>query len=184
MVDDKLLIRIDSDCGADICTCQLESVDICVIFSRLKEERERLGLTQPGLAELAGAAKRTVIDWEKGVSSPTAVQLAAIAAGGADVLYVVTGQRSQEAAEVELLPADERVLIDNYRRCNAEAKRNLIQTSALLSAGMAPAPSKKPAPAPAPAQSGGFQQHNSGSHVVQVGTYGGTPRTRTRNPKG
>lgn len=58
---------------------------------RLRSERERLGLTQPQLAEIAGAAKRTVIDWEKGVSSPTGVQLAKLAAAGVDVLYVLTG---------------------------------------------------------------------------------------------
>ena len=141
-----------------------------MIYLRLREERERLGLTQPALADVASAAKRTVIDWEKGVSSPTAVQLAAIADAGADVLYVITGQRSQGAAEVDLLPSDERVLIDSYRRCNAEAKRNLIQTAALLSAGMAAAPARRTAPSPA--QSGGVQQHNSGSHSIQIGSIG------------
>lgn len=129
-----------------------------MINLRLKEERERLGLTQPAFADLAGAAKRTVIDWEKGVSSPTAVQLAALAVEGADVLYVVTGQRSQAAAEVDLLPADERVLVDAYRRCNAEAKRNLIQTAALLSAGMGAAT----------AGGAGVTQTSSGSRSVQV----------------
>lgn len=155
------------------------------IFERLRSERERLGRTQEEFAAIAGVTRRPYVEWEKGVGpSPNAVQLAAIAAVGADVLYVVTGQRSQDAPEVELLPADERVLIDSYRRCNAEAKRNLIQTAALLSAGMAPSPPKKPPPAPAPSQSGGIQQHNSGSHAVQIGTYGGTPRTRSRPPKG
>src|SRR5690349_1141193 len=64
-----------------------------MIGGRLKEERERLELTQPSFAEAAGAKKRTVIDWEKGVSSPTAVQLAALAAVGVDALYVLTGTR-------------------------------------------------------------------------------------------
>lgn len=61
---------------------------------RLKEERERARFTQPQLADLAGAAKRTVVDWEKGASSPTAVQLARLADAGIDVLYVITKQRS------------------------------------------------------------------------------------------
>lgn len=34
---------------------------------RLKEERARLGVTQPQLAELVGSAKRTVVDWEQKV---------------------------------------------------------------------------------------------------------------------
>lgn len=67
-----------------------------MIFSRLKEERERLGLTQPGLGELVGAAKRTVIDWEKGVSSPTAVQMATFAEAGMDVGYVLLGKALPE----------------------------------------------------------------------------------------
>ena len=58
---------------------------------RIKDERERLGLTQPEFAEIAGAKKRTVIDWQNGVSSPTAIQLAALAAAGVDIAYVITG---------------------------------------------------------------------------------------------
>ncbi|MGZ8172861.1 MULTISPECIES: helix-turn-helix transcriptional regulator [Methylobacter] len=65
-----------------------------MIGNRLKSERERLDLTQPAFAEVAGAKKRTVIDWEKGVSSPTAVQLSALSAIGIDVQFVLTGVRS------------------------------------------------------------------------------------------
>lgn len=64
-----------------------------MIGKRLKEERERLKFNQADFAALAGAAKRTQIDWEKGVSSPTAVQLAALRTIGVDVTYVVTGER-------------------------------------------------------------------------------------------
>lgn len=132
------------------------------LADRIKSERERLALTQPRVADLTGVGKTTVINWEKGVSSPTAVQLAALAAAGADVLFVVTGQRSQAAAEVELLPSDERVLVDAYRRCNAEARRNLIQTAALLSAGMG-APVSQPA-----APGGGVRQTSHSNNAVQV----------------
>lgn len=90
------------------------------------------------------------------------------------MLYVVTGQRSQAAAEVDLLPSDERVLVDAYRRCNAEAKRNLIQTAALLSAGMgmpstAATPPKRAAKANAPAPS----QHATSGGVNVGGGVGG-----------
>lgn len=73
-----------------------------MLGDRLKNERVRLNLTQPAFAEIAGAAKRTVIDWEKGVSSPTASQLALLAAADLDVLYVVTGQRSNAATSQHL----------------------------------------------------------------------------------
>lgn len=77
-----------------------------MLGERLKEERQRLKLTQPELAEAAGAKKRTVIDWEKGVSSPTAIQLEALALKGLDVLYVVTGQRSNVAISPHLIESD------------------------------------------------------------------------------
>lgn len=69
--------------------------EICVLGIRIKDERERLGLTQPEFAEIAGAKKRTVIDWQNGVSSPTAIQLAALAAAGVDIAYVITGLRAK-----------------------------------------------------------------------------------------
>ena len=63
-----------------------------MIGERLKSERERLKLTQPEFAEAAGAAKRTLVDWEKGVSSPTAVQLSALSKIGVDVLFVLNSE--------------------------------------------------------------------------------------------
>jgi DNA-binding XRE family transcriptional regulator len=36
-----------------------------MIGLRIKEERERLALTQQGLADAIEIAKRTLIDWEK-----------------------------------------------------------------------------------------------------------------------
>ena len=62
--------------------------------SRLKEERSRLGLTQPQVAERCGIGKTTVINWEKDASSPSAPQLSALSGLGVDVMYVLTGKRS------------------------------------------------------------------------------------------
>lgn len=64
-----------------------------MIGDRLREERERIGLTQPTFAAAAKASKRTVIEWEKGATSPSAVQLAALSTIGIDVGYVLTGKR-------------------------------------------------------------------------------------------
>lgn len=72
-----------------------------MIGERLKAERERLKLTQPVLAAQAGTKKGTVINWEKGASSPTAAQLAALAVIGVDVQFVITGQTSTSALSVE-----------------------------------------------------------------------------------
>ena len=64
-----------------------------MIGARIKEERTRLDLNQPDFGAIAGASKRTVIEWEKDNSSPTAVQLSALASAGVDVTYVITGIR-------------------------------------------------------------------------------------------
>lgn len=103
---------------------------------RIKEERERLGYSQTAFAALAEASKHSQINWEKGTGTPTAAVLAAWAAHGLDVLYVVTGQRAGGTPSVPALDAAEQVLLDSYRRCGATAKQNLIQTAALLSAGL------------------------------------------------
>lgn len=95
----------DVNHGADICTSQEESAEISMIGDRLREERERLGLNQPDFAAAAGAAKRTLIEWEKGSTSPTAVQLSALSKVGVDVLYVVTGSRPITSYGTSSLPA-------------------------------------------------------------------------------
>ncbi len=100
-----------------------------MIDVRLKEERERLGLSQPLFAQAAGAAKRTLADWEKGVSSPTAVQLSALAKIGVDVLYILTGQRSQPVPESASLPPRVRALVDNYEATDEDGKRVIESTA-------------------------------------------------------
>lgn len=90
---------------------------------RLKEERKRVGLTQPKLGEIVSLTKRTVIDWEKDKSSPTAIQLAAMAKHGFDVSYLITGIRTQPIE----LPSDEAFLLDSFRSLNAEQKKMTLQ---------------------------------------------------------
>jgi len=105
-----------------------------MLNSRLKEERTRLGLTQQAFAEFSLAKKRTIADWEKGVSSPTAVQLEALSIIGFDVLYVITGTRSvglpvQNAGR---LNREEEVLLDNYRHCSPKEQAAIKATSDAL----------------------------------------------------
>lgn len=63
------------------------------IGERLREERTRLGYNQSVFAALAATTKKSEIEYEKGATSPNAAYLAAIAAAGADVQYIVTGVR-------------------------------------------------------------------------------------------
>ena len=98
------------------------------IQKRLKTERERLGLSQPQLGDLVRAGKTTVINWEKGASAPDAVQLSAMADAGADVLYILTGQRSQPISAEALLPVDERIMLDNYRHAPGAVQAGIKTT--------------------------------------------------------
>ena len=105
------------------------SIDI-----RLKEERLRLGFTQPDFAALAGRTKKTLIDYEKGSTSPDARFLAAIASAGADVLYILTGIRSLSMPSVESLTRREAALIDNYRHIADEEDKSVVERTALMAA--------------------------------------------------
>lgn len=56
-------------------------------------------MTQSAFAAAASAGKRTLIEWEKGATSPNAVQLSALSSIGVDVRFVVTGEREALVAE-------------------------------------------------------------------------------------
>ena len=73
-----------------------------VIGGRLKEERERIGLSQTALAQIGGVGKTTQIKYEKGTSSPDSSYLSAVADEGIDIFYVLKGQRSGKATTQSL----------------------------------------------------------------------------------
>lgn len=68
------------------------------ISDRLREERLRLDLVQPELADLGGVGKQSQINYESGKRQPDADYLARIAAAGADVNYILTGTRAASGA--------------------------------------------------------------------------------------
>ena len=90
------------------------------IGDRLKEERIRLGLNQAEFGAVAGVTKTTQFNYEKGARSPDSAYLAAIAATGVDVLYVLTGQRTPEPEAA--LEMREKAVLDNYRALPEEDK--------------------------------------------------------------
>ena len=81
---------------------------------RLQEERKRLGLNQDVFAAEVGVAKRTLAGYEGGAGDVGALVLAHAALLGVDVLYVVTGQRTPEAANS--FNGDEIDLVEHYRQ--------------------------------------------------------------------
>lgn len=105
------------------------------IGARLREERERLGLTQDDFAAAGGVGKRALIHYEKGERSPDASLLAAIATAGADVLYILTGQRSESGSAPSLSPK-EQVVIDLFRKASEEKQNTVL--GALLGASLDP----------------------------------------------
>ena len=140
------------------------------IAIRLKEAREKLGLSQQALAEHCGITARSQRNYESGERLPDAAYLAEFLALGADLTYVLTGQRDPL---VPALDPAEQVLLDSYRRCKPDAKANLIQTAALLSAGIAPAAASKSSARSAPASVKVGNLTSSHDGTVQVGYAGG-----------
>ncbi|HGM7876710.1 TPA: helix-turn-helix domain-containing protein [Pseudomonas aeruginosa] len=82
------------------------------IGERLKEERVRLGFSQPAFAGLAETTKKSQIDYEKDLTQPKAGYLAAVARVGADVQYIVTGTISNRG---EPLTQDEALWLEYFR---------------------------------------------------------------------
>ena len=108
---------------------------------RLREERERLGLSQDEFAELGGVQRRSQGNYERGDRVPDAVYLAAIAAKGVDVLYVVTGLRTPSAAP-QALDEDTQAMVDIYRRLPVD-DRAAVRRIANSAAKPSPEPKKR-----------------------------------------
>ncbi|WP_418648871.1 helix-turn-helix domain-containing protein [Thauera butanivorans] len=102
------------------------------VGERLREERERMGLSQEAMGAIGGVKKLAQFNYEKGERAPDSTYLAAIAAAGADVLYVLTGQRSGDAPAVPASPRV-RALVENYEAAD-EAGRRVIEGAADLAA--------------------------------------------------
>lgn len=90
-------------------------------FDRLKEERKRLGLNQDEFAALGGVKKGAQFNYENGSRTPDSDYLAAVAAAGVDVLYLLTGEHASSA-----LLADEHELLIGYRKLDLRAKARVL----------------------------------------------------------
>ncbi|MDT8229585.1 helix-turn-helix transcriptional regulator [Pseudomonas aeruginosa] len=95
---------------------------------RLRQERKRLSLTQAQAAQKAGVTRETWSRYETGALLPGMEVLAALANAGADVHYILTGQRqgvpsSAPAQEQEVtLTPEERALLENFRHCSPDTR--------------------------------------------------------------
>lgn len=103
--------------------------------ARLREERERLGLSQLAFGELGDVPLRTEQDWERGVSAVKSDFLTVVAQHGVDVLYVITGERL--SSKLTLDPIQSAVL-GSLARCSPQRQMEAVQHMALLAAGLSP----------------------------------------------
>lgn len=83
---------------------------------RLKEEREKLGLTQQAFGEALGTTKKSQYGYEKGTGYPKADYLIAASDLGVDVLYVLTGKRTANN------PEDFERLLNTYNSLSSTGK--------------------------------------------------------------
>lgn len=91
---------------------------------RLRDERERLGLTQEAFGAVGGVKKQAQLKYEKGERSPDGVYLESIAKIGVDVQYIVTGRRSAAAVDVD---PEINELISLYRNAPLAVKAAAIR---------------------------------------------------------
>ena len=132
------------------------------VGKRLREERERLGLSQPAFAAVAGTTKQTLFSWETGKTAPDGFQLAAFATSGADVLYILTGERAGGVKPAPTLTAEEETMLGYFRDASKEVRRAAL--GALLGAS-------------APV---GNAQNNVGDNAIQIGSVAGKARIKNR----
>ena len=108
------------------------------ICDRLREEREALGLSQQALAERCGITARSQRNYESGERLPDAGYLAAIAAAGADVLYILTGQRTGGASAPpppRAVSEGDRILLDNFHAAPAQVQAGVKTTLGAFAPG-------------------------------------------------
>lgn len=102
------------------------------VGQRLKKERLRLGKSQAEIAAEIGIAKKSQTNYELGHSAPAAAYLAAVAAVGIDVLYVLTGVPSPS------IDAGEAELLRRYRAASPEIRAAVFGVLGVIASPAAP----------------------------------------------
>lgn len=88
------------------------------IGPRLREERERLGMTQRVFGDIGGVEPNAQGKYESGGRTPRLDYLAALAAHGVDALYVLNGTRTP--TPLAGLSADEAGLLAAFRQLSSD----------------------------------------------------------------
>lgn len=94
------------------------------VGKRLKEERERLRLSQTDFAAVGGVGRKSQFNYEEDERKADTAYLEKIAAIGADVRYIITGDRDSPPPLV--LKADERVLLDGFWALDEKTRKRML----------------------------------------------------------
>lgn len=99
------------------------SADLIGYGGRIKEERQRLKLTQADFAKLAGVSRQSQANYETEEREPGAAYLMNLY-GQVDVLYILSGQRSR-AGEIDSKVVE--AILNAIDGWAAETKRQIPQ---------------------------------------------------------
>lgn len=103
---------------------------------RLRAERDRIGLSQQGVADQIGVQRAMLSRYERGIAEPGAGVLMKLASAGIDVGFVLFGARTARALSPGVQPADgttegsvpryvtreEAALLDNYEAADERGR--------------------------------------------------------------
>lgn len=103
----------------------------------MKSERERLGLSQAEVCSLTGVSRKTQFNYESGERYPDAAYLEALLKRGADVMFVLSGTRSDtsfghaettldEQLLTQIVEGMELLLMKMRKTLSAEKKARII----------------------------------------------------------
>ncbi|WP_026014147.1 helix-turn-helix domain-containing protein [Pseudomonas psychrophila] len=111
------------------------------IGPRLRQERERLGLSQKVFGEIGGVEANAQGKYESGDRAPKADYLSRVAERGVDLLYVLTGTPTPTLLD-NLSRVEEKILV-NYRVLQKEDQDAIRQLTTALAEMSVTHPLKK-----------------------------------------
>ncbi|MFJ4259519.1 helix-turn-helix domain-containing protein [Pseudomonas monteilii] len=114
------------------------------IGPRLREERERLGMTQRVFGDIGGVEPNAQGKYESGERTPRVDYLAALSVRGVDALYVLSGTRTP--APLEGLSTDESGLLGAFRQLPFEDQAAIWHLLGRLSSDGKPRQTARPLP--------------------------------------
>jgi len=98
------------------------------LITRLKEVRERMGLTQTAFGALGGVSKGSQIAYERGRAQPAVTYLERLAESGVNVIYLLTGQKM-----IPLDPKDDfYALLRVYEQLGETHRREILMHAQAL----------------------------------------------------